>query len=199
MQCYARRLFTKFRPVPLSNQPAPGMWGFLCSSSFEISLLAYWSTSQNFIKICMILNFWASFMCCVLLLPQPLLAAFANNSLGGDFQWQRAPCIESCCLSFWGTAAWKERNTRDVGWETVNQQNACEQSKPKARHLVGLSHHCLWSCRLLRFTWAVIFPSRKLTLPPFSQRHSQGHCLVSLPYQLSTFQIQRLSCHSYWI
>lgn len=120
-------------------------------------------------------------------------------SLGGDFQWQRAPCIESCCLSFWGTAAWKERNTRDVGWETVNQQQACEQSKPKARHLVGLSHHCLWSCRLLRFTWAVIFPSRKLTLPPFSQRHSQGHCLVSLPYQLSTFQIQRLSCHSYWI
>lgn len=31
-------------------------------------------------------------MSCVLLLPHPLLP---NNSLGGDFQWQRAPALKA--------------------------------------------------------------------------------------------------------
>ena len=89
--------------------------------------------------------------------------------------------VESCCLFFWRTAAQKKRNTGETGSEAINLQKTCEQSKPKARQLVRLSHHCLWSCRLLRFAWSVIFLNRKLTLPPFSQRLNQDGAMWSLP------------------
>lgn len=100
---------------------------------------------------------------------------------GGWFSVVKGTCVESCCLSFWRTAAQEERNTKETGSDAINLRKTREQSKPKARQLVRRSHHCLWSCRLLRFAWSVIFLNRKLILPPSSQRLNQDGAMWSLP------------------